>query len=415
MGRIGRPVVALAAGSVVVAVVGTSVALSRGEVPVARAATTVSDARDARILSPAGVLTVAHRGQRVPDGDVVRTGRHGMARLVTRGREVWVGRSAALAVVDGAHQQLRAGRAVFDARRGPGLAVDIAGYRLSVPGGSATEALRSVTVRVGALTGPDTLAGASGARLRVAPLFQAVVNGDALPTAATPLRLTDDAAEAHAVPGLVDDDVALDHLAQGINSSGPSTARAVEAAWSGQVEAVPAVAPRSERVLPILIADSTARYGETVETRYDRAVGWRRAGGSWGVVDALLSGRASGVENALAGLRAGPAGQIGSVSLQALAAPRVATRGAGPGDRPTTPSHGGVPRALGGGGGRPTTAATHPTTHAATHPGAVAKVVGTVTGVVSNVLKLLPVKTAKSPASHSTGSSGGLLGGLLGK
>ena len=123
----------------------------------------------------------ARDGQRVPNGAVVRTGRTGSVELLTRGRVVYVGHSAAVAVVNGAHQQLRTGAAVFDAQHGPGIRLDLAGDVVAIPDGSATEAMRSVTVEVGALAGPSQITSANARRLTVPPLAQAMINAAALP------------------------------------------------------------------------------------------------------------------------------------------------------------------------------------------------------------------------------------------
>jgi hypothetical protein len=404
MGRTGQQALALGAAAVVVAAAGAAVVVLRGPSPVANAATVLSHVRDTQLVTARGVASPAHTGQRVPDGDVVRTARTGSAQLSTRGRVVYVGGSAAVAVVNGAHQQLRAGRVVVDAEHGPGLRVDLAGDVLTVPDGSATEATRSVSVSVGSLAGPSRVSSAAGRRLSVPALNQAVFSGDALPAATTALHLDDTAAGvAAAVPALVSDDVRLETLARGINSSGTSTARVVETAWSGTTSP-PAAMPRSDEVLPIVIADATS--GGTAQQRYDHVLSWRRQGGSWGVVVELLSAHAGAVESTLVSLQRGqPAGRIGNPDVQALAvanpAGSTSTRARGgstspPGTSPPSSPSGGGHHGNGGSNPAPSPSPTQ---------GAVTKVVGTVTGVVSTVVGLVP--TPKP-------SSSGLLGGLLG-
>jgi hypothetical protein len=322
---------------------------------------------------------------------------------VTRGRVVYVGRSAAVAVVDGAHQQLRTGVAVIDARSGPGLLLEVAGDALSVPMGSATEAQRSVSVRVGSLAGPAEITSATAQRLTVPGLGQAIIDGDALPATTTPLHLSDDAAETAVVPTLVSDDVALNGLARGIDSSGGAAAGVIETAWNGTTSVMPRATPSSERVLPMVIADATAAAGGTRQQRYDHVVRWRRAGGSWGVIVALLRTHAGAVAASFNALqRHQPTGQIGTVSIQALAGPKV--RAGQPTSKPTHESGGSSrptthPRPTGGNGGTPT-----PSTSPVT------KVVKTVKGVVGTVLGLLPVKAPPAPIPLPT-PTGGLLGG----
>jgi hypothetical protein len=375
---------------------------------VAEAATTLSAVRHAVIVSPSGTTVPARDGQRVPFGDVVRTGRTGSAQLVTRGRTVYLDGGAALAVLDGAHQQLRTGAAVIDAQHGPGLRLDLAGDVVAIPDGSATEARRSVTVEVGALAGPSEITSANARRLAVRPLFQAVINGEALPASTAPLHLQYRAAEAQVVPTLVADDARLNTLAAGIDASGSATANLILADWTGSVPAPLRSAPRSEQVLPMVIADATS--GGSAQARYDDAVGWRRAGGSWGVVLELLSGHAGGVEAALASLQPGPpTGQIGRLRVQALNAPnRTVNPGGGQPPSSQQPAPPVTTPPTGPGGSPPG----GPTPKPSPSGGPVKKVVGTVSGVVGTVVGLLPVKP---PTPHPSKSSSGLLGGVLGQ
>jgi hypothetical protein len=409
MGRTGQPALILGTTALLVAAVGSGVALTRGNVPVAKAATILTQVHDAQIVAPDGVASPARNGERVADGQVVRTLGTGSAELVTRGRVVYLEHSAAVAVINGAHQQLRTGAAVIDAQHGPGVLVDLAADSLSVPGGSAIEAMRSVFVQVGSLSGTAQVVSSTSRRLAIPRLSQAVIDGDALPATTTPLHLSDNAAEAHAVPTLVSDDLALKTLARGIDSSGGATAQVISAAWNGTTDVTPPSTPQSERVLPMVIAQSTS--GGTTQARYDHAVAWRRAGGSWGVVVELLSGHASAVEARLASLQRNvPTGRIGTVSIQALVSPTLPTghRTTKPSTRPTSPSS--PPPSKPGGGGHGGTPTPSPSA------GVVSKVVKTVTGVVSTVLGLLPVKKLLHPDKpHPHRSSGGLLGGLLGK
>lgn len=408
---------------VLVAAVDTGLVLTHGDGPVGKATTTLAAAHDATLVAPDGASSPARAGERVPVGDVVRTGRSGSAQLATRGRAVYLGASAVLAVIDGDHQQLRTGRVVIDALHGPGLQLALAGDQVVVPAASATEAQRSVSVRVGSLSGPAQAIGASAQRLTIRGLAQAVIDGDALPSTTTPLHLNDDAGEAAAVPALVNDDLALNELADGINSSGRSTAGAIETAWTGSTSRLPRSSASSERVLPMVIADAAHGDG-SAQSRYDRIVRWRRAGGSWGVVAALLNTDAGAVEAVFDTLQHHqPGGQIGTVSVKALAnAPvsgvrpahkassgsRTGSGSTGTGGSGT--SHPSSPPAGSGGGhhgGSPTPSPT-PT------PDPVKSVVGSVTGVLGTVVGLLPVKVPTKPLPLPT-PTGGLLGGLLGE
>jgi hypothetical protein len=406
-----RSALTLGTASLLVAAAGTVVVLTRGAAPLAQAPTAVAAAHDATVITADGRSTPARAGQRVPDGAVVRTGRSGSAELVTRRRAVYLEHSGAVAVINGGSQQLRTGDAVVDALNGPPLHLDLAGDDLSVPSGSATEAQRSVSVQVGSLAGPAEITSATGQRLAIPSLAQAVIAGDALPAATTPLHLNDDAAETAAVPALVSDDVTLNDFARGINSSGGAAVHVIETGWSGATSAMPHGVTSSERVLPMVIADATSGAGGTRQARYDRVVWWRRAGGSWGVVVALLKSDASAVEATFDTLqRHQPAGQIGTVSIQALSHAAIRTGQAATkritGSRVSITTPSAPPGGSGGGhhGGNPTPTPT-PTT------GPVTKVVGTVQGVVGTVLGLLPVTPPPTPLPiPSSGLAGGVLG-----
>jgi hypothetical protein len=411
MGRTGHPAILLGATSVLVAAVGTSVALTRGPVPVAKAPTTLAEVRHAQLVSPSGVAVPAHSGQRVPNGDIIHTAHDGSAQLVTRGRTVYVAGAAVVAVVNGAHQQLRHGRAVVDAQHGPGLQVDLAGGRLDVPDGSAVEADRQVSVVVGSLAGTCQLTNSSARRLTIPRLSQAAINGDALPTSTAPLHLTDDAVEAQVVPTLVSDDKTLKTLASGIDNGGPSTATVIQSAWSGTPAAHPGPMSRGDRVLPMVIATATARHGGSLQARYDHVVNWRRAGGSWGVVLHLLSGNAPAVETALNDLeqrqRAGQVGTTVGFAQGALGVSGTNNGNPGPNPAPSNGPPGSSPPPTsptpGGHHSGTTTPAPRPT------KSPVDKVVGTVNSVVKTVTGLLPKPHSPAPSK----SSHGLLGGLL--
>lgn len=412
MGRTGHPALILGVAAILVAAAGAGVAISRGEGPIAKAPTSLAAVHDAVVVGANGVTSAARDGQRVPDGAVVRTGPAGSVELVTRGRAVYVGHSAAVAVINGAHQQLRTGTAVYDAQHGDGLRVDIAGDRLTVPSGSAVEAQRSVSVQVGALAGPAQITSAAAREVTVRPLTQAVLNGDALAASTAPLHLSDSADEARAVPALVDADRRLKALARGIDASGNAEAAVITAAWSGPTATMPAATPRSERVLPIVMADATSPAATTAAQRYQSIVAWRRAGGSWGVTLAYLSGSIGHVESTLTSLQHGqPAGQIGRVSvLAAGAVPNAPTH-----HHATRPHHSSPPPPPPSHPSHPTSPSPTPTPTPTKNP--VKKVLtgvgNTVGDVVQTVVGLLPVKKILSPNPTSS-SSGGLIGGLLG-
>ncbi|MBV9292386.1 MAG: hypothetical protein JO222_08045, partial [Frankiales bacterium] len=217
-----------------------TVVLSGCSTSVANAATVLQGAVGTSVVHPDGRTLAGVDGLRLHAGDVVRTGNGGRAALVTQGRVVYVGSDAAVTVINGATEELRHGAAVVDALHGPGLRLQVANLVLETSAGTAVRAERSVTVRVGSLAGQATVSSSTGRRLTIPPLGQAVVGGDALPATTTPLQLTDDDGEARTVPDLVHDDETLNSLARGIDNTGATTARVVDAAWPGPLAPAPA-------------------------------------------------------------------------------------------------------------------------------------------------------------------------------
>jgi hypothetical protein len=406
MRRTGPSVLVRGGASLVVVAAGIVVAVTRGDSPIDTATTFLVNAKDASIVSASGSSRPATSGEAITSGEVVTTGARGYAQLLTRGRVVLLSDDAALEVVNGEHQQLRSGTAVVNALEGPGLMLDLAGDSVSVPGGSATEASRGVSVRVGSLSGPAAITSTSGRRLAVPRLSQAVLSGDALPSVTTPLHLTDSNDEAAVVPRLVSDDLALKALARGIDTTGRSTAQVIDASWTGTRQPVPDSHSRSERVLPVLIADAT--HVGSKQQRYDDAVAWRAEGGSWGVVLHLLDGEATAVESTLATLQQAtqPAGQVGTVVTQPIG---VVTGNPGAGTGPTAIK---TPPVIGGNTtfptappstGNPPSTGVPPTQP----PNLLGGLVSTLRSVIDGLFNLLPHdSTAATDTAKSTHSSG---------
>ena len=385
-GRRARGVALLAAGSLAAT---PFVAGCSGSV--ASAPTTLRGLVAATVVHTDGSTRPGINGLRLRPGDVVRTGGGGRAELVTRDRVVYVGSTAAVQVVDGEHQVLRRGAVVADAQRGPDLDLAVASLDVTVSAGSATRAERSVTSRIAALAGPTDVRSSAGRRLTIDSLHQALVGGDALPDVTTPLRLTDDDGEAHAVPDLVRDDETLNGLAHGIDSTGPATARVITASAELGALSAPAGVGRSDRLLPAVIAATGSSSG--AEQRYSRAVSYRKAGGSWGVIAHLLGVAARGVVATLAAFeRTQPPGRIGSVAAVLASAGLGAGRtgiGSGNGETNSSPrSHGhGSDEGGDSQGGGPSSSPTP------SPSGPVGTVLGTVDDTVGEVLSLLPKPT----------------------
>src|SRR3954447_1397214 len=340
----GRTRAAIAAVGVVAATTITGCSSS-----LASATTVLSAVSAASVVHADGSTAAAVNGLRLHPGDVVRTGPGGRAELVTRSRQVYLGSQASLQVLDGEHQQLRHGAMVVDAQHGSGLSLRVGGLEVSAPAGAALRAERSVTVRLGALAGTSRVVSGTGRSLSLVALHQVVVGGDALPDLTTPLRLTDDDGESHAVPVLVRDDQSLVGLARGIDGTAAATAKVVTASWRGPSTRTPRGVARSERVLPVVIA--AAGPAAAAVHRYRSAVALRTAGASWGVVAHLLGVGASRVVDELALLQRTQApGTIGNAQ-QVLSAIVGGAGLAGGGQSTGGPQNSGNGTGNGSGGG----------------------------------------------------------------
>src|SRR3954471_7711476 len=375
----GRTRAAIAAAGVVVATTITGCSSS-----LASATTVLTGVTGASVVHADGSTAAAVNGLRLRPGDVVRTGPGGRAELVTRARHVYVGSQASVQVLDGEHQQLRHGAMVVDAQHGSGLSLRVAGVEVTTPAGTALRARRAVPVRLGARAGRSHIVSSTGRSLDLPSLHQVVVGGDALPELTTPLRLTDDDGESHAVPVLVRDDQSLVSLARGIDGTGAATADVVTAAWRGPTARTPAGVARSERVLPVVIA--AAGPAADAAHRYRSAVALRTAGASWGVVAHLLGVGASRVVDELAVLQRTQApGSIGNAQQVLAAIARDAALSGG-----ARPRHGGQQQQTGSGGGGGGGSHPHPTPS----PSSAQQPLDTVTQTVNQVLSLVPTPTS---------------------
>ena len=401
MGRTGRSDFARGGAALIVMAAGIVVAATHDATPVAKASTVLVQFKDADVVSASGDTHAATAGRQIAANEVITTGPHGFAQLLTRGRLVLLGSNAALAVLSGDHQQLRTGTAVVNALTGPGLDLDVSADTVRIPDGSATEASRGASVRIGSLSGPANVTSSNGRQLALPHLSQVVINGDALPANNSPLHLLDSDDEARVVPRLVADDLSLKSLARGIDTTGRSTAHVIEASWTGVSQPIPDHSVRSERVLPVLIAKATR--GGDVQQRYDNAVAWRTQGGSWGVVLHLLNGRAAQVESTLASLQKATQtpGQVGEIVPTAI--------GAVTGSTPTgssTPSVGGGTTYPVGthspGTSHPTPSGASPSSSAS--PNLLGSLVSTLQSVIDGVLGLLP-HDATAATPHTTKKS----------
>jgi len=241
--------------------------------------------RDAVVLS-AGTERPARDGDTLAKGDEVRTKAGGTVTLVVRDRRVVLGGATSVRVPDGATLDLTRGAVLVDRREGPGLTLRAGDTTVDNVGAGALRVERSFSVLVAALSAQARVRTATGPRLTLAPLYQVVVAGRALPADAPPLQLKRDAWERDVVPDVVTDDERLNDLAEGLDGPG---APAVPAAFT------PGKGARtSDLVLAEAIGRAAGDAGAAAEARRLRG-----SGGSWGVVARLLDTSANAVGTAL--------------------------------------------------------------------------------------------------------------------
>jgi hypothetical protein len=373
---------------------------------------TVIEQADHAVVHTGGTALVAHPGLRLHRGDVVTVQRGGSVALRTAGRRVYVlgGQDgAALAVVDGARQQLRQGTAVVDARRGPGVMLAASGFTVRVADGAAVRVERGFTVRVATFSGHATGVRSAAGRSLVVPQWYQVVSGsDALPAEPTPLRLLDDPVEQVVARGLVTEDEELNAEARGLDGSGPHAATAVLAAFRpGIVQPVPGAAP-SESVLPLAIAKAT---GRALAPTYRQVLSLRSQGGSWAVVARIAGADADRAVRALAALQSSgstPSGQ-GLLALRRLAAEVAAS--AGPAGSTSGSAATGGGRATGTSGGSSSNGGSSPGgagSGASPSPSPSGGIAGDVVSTVNSVLPT-PVPSPSPVSSPTAGSDPGVL------
>ena len=252
----------------------------------ASAPTVLQEAAGASLVLADGTRRAAVAGERVPSGATVELPGPGVAVLVTRDRETYLAQASSVEVVDGARQRLRTGTAYVDAGDAPGVELTTAAGVVTVREDAVVRVDGGSVPRVGVLAADDEVGAevrASGRRTATAvgAYRQVQVPRGGLPGRVDPLRLAeDDAYEARLATALVDADRFLN--ATGDTLQGASAqAAVVRTALSTDVPGVPA---DREGALGYLVAaaagDPAAELPEVRELR--------EAGGSWGVVAALM-------------------------------------------------------------------------------------------------------------------------------
>jgi hypothetical protein len=293
---------AVLAGALSVLVVAVGALVVRTGDP-ATADTYLSAVRDAAVVLPGGSTVTATEGMRVPEGAVLRTGSVGGATLRTAGRDVYVGAESAVRVVDGVHQRLDQGQVMVDTRNGPQLRLLTLAGAVRVADSSLARVEQGAKLRLAVFAGTSWLT-ATGrqAETTVHALYQAKAAYGAVGETPTPLALNDDAWERRLAPALVTADLDLRALGRGL--AGAEGQLVLQAA-SARLRAVPATSvDRGEQALAVAVAQASTDRDQVQALNQVQA--YRAAGGSWGVVAALVSARVSAVSALLDGVLATP-------------------------------------------------------------------------------------------------------------
>ena len=279
----------------------TAVGVAALRTDTASARTVLARGADAVLELPDGTTRPAVEGERVPLGATVRAGRTG-AELHTRDREVHLGADTDVTVLDGARQALRAGFVLVDASDAPGLELRTAAGTVTSADDSLVRVDGGALVRVGVLRGDAAAVRATDRRAttQVDTYFQVQVPRGGLPGAPTPFVLTPgDDYEAKLASALVAADMTLNALASRLDADG-AVGRVVLSSLREQVTPATALAgaPGSEQALGYLIA-TAAPGAADLAARYDRVRELRAAGGSWGIVAAIVDAETGQVAAAL--------------------------------------------------------------------------------------------------------------------
>lgn len=278
----------------------------------ASADTVLSQAPGAVLAGADGHSRPAHDGMVVPHGTTVLSGPSG-AILTTLGRQTLIGGMSAVTVLDGAREALVRGQVLVNAQGAPGLSLEAGAATVDAARGSLVRVERAALLRVGQFRGSASVRAAGRrASTDLSALYQVQVPFGALPGVPTPLVLADDQWEQRFARDLVESDVALTALARGLDAPGPdgaTVAGLVPVSFSDS-SPLQAGAPRSELALGFALAAVGHVGGATAADRYRAVRGYRDAGGSWGVVAALVAARTDNVSGVLDRLLAAPASTV---------------------------------------------------------------------------------------------------------
>ena len=322
-------------GGGVLAVAGLLAAVLLGAVGVAafRADTASADTvllrgADATLTLTDGSRRPAVEGEQVPNGASVLAGRSG-AVLSTVDREVHLYPAASVTVLDGVRQVLAAGSVIVDASDAPGLDLDTPAAVVSARDGSLVRVDSGPLTRVGVLRtedddepGADVRATGRRAATEVAEYYQVQVARGGLPGGTSPLLLTGDDYELALARDLVLSDRMLNQIGRTLVSTGTEGSVVLAALRTAVPDVNLAATSDTERALGYLIATSpraVSSAGGSEAELVGRVRELRSAGGSWGVVAAIVGSTVDGVGARLAQLLA-PAALVLAVEQQPLSA-----------------------------------------------------------------------------------------------
>ena len=289
----------LAAGLVVF--LAASVALVTHTGDPASADTYVTSVRNAVIRLADGSESTAQVGARLPKGAQLRTGQEGGAELTTAGRVVYVGALSTVDVLDGVHQSLTRGQVMVDSRNGPRLQLTTRAGIVAAKAGALSRIETATYLRLAVFEGSAAIT-ATGRRATtpVGALHQVQVPYGYVAGGVTPLALKDDRWETRLASHLVEADQDLTRLADSLGGSdGAAVLTAAPAALRAPVVAAGPV--RGELALTVALAQAATSAG-SVTDRLATVRSDRTAGGSWGVVAALVGARVTAVSALLDGV-----------------------------------------------------------------------------------------------------------------
>lgn len=327
-GRGGTGVIAVAALASIVLLSAVGVAAFRSDT--AGAQTVLLRGTDAILTLAGGERRAAVEGEAVPVGATVLAGRGG-AVLATAQREVHLYPATDVTVLDGLRQVLGAGSVIIDASAAPGMDLATTAAAVTARDGALVRVDGGPLTRVGVLRTGD--ADQSGAEVRatgrraptqVEQYYQVQVANGGLPGSTTPLLLTGDDYELALARDLVLADRMLNDIGRRLVGTGIEGGVVLAALRTAvpNVGVTAANSPDTERALGYLVATAARAAGRSEAERFDRVRELRSAGGSWGVVAALVDATVDGVGARLEQLLA-PSALVLAVQQEPVPAPNL--------------------------------------------------------------------------------------------